>query len=328
MSFLAAHLDNTAGFNATLTQLEPRSLKEGEVRIAVDYSSLNYKDALAITNHAPVVRTWPMVAGIDGVGTVIESLHPAWQKGDQVISQGFGTGETIWGCLAQQVCLSGDKIISLPAHITPYEAMALGTAGFTAMLCVLALEQHGIMPDSGYILVTGASGGVGSLAVTLLAKLGYHVIASTAKMEAVDFLSRLGAKEIINRTLLATPNPKPLQNTRWIGVIDTVGSYTLANALAKTAYGGVALACGLAQGIDLPTSVAPFIFRHIRLIGIDSVQIPIPLREQAWARLEKDFPLRQLLTIARDIPLKEVFTVSNQLIAGKIRGRIVVNIND
>ena len=328
MSFLAAYLDNTAGFSATLTQLQPQALKEGEVRIALDYSSLNYKDALAITNHAPVVRTWPMVAGIDGVGTVIESLHPAWQKGDPVISQGFGTGETVWGCLAQQVCLSGDKLISLPAHITPYEAMALGTAGLTAMLCVLALEQHGIMPDSGHILVTGASGGVGSLAIALLAKLGYDVIASTAKIEAVDFLYRLGAKEIINRTLLATPNPKPLQSIRWMGVIDTVGSYTLANALAQTAYGGVALACGLAQGIDLPTSVAPFIFRQIRLLGIDSVQVPISLREQAWARLAKDFPLRKLLTIARDIPLRDIFTLSNQLIAGKIRGRIVVDIND
>jgi acrylyl-CoA reductase (NADPH) len=328
MTFLAAYLDNTSGFSASLTQLPLQALKEGQVRIALAYSSLNYKDALALTNHAPVVRTWPMVAGIDGVGTVIESLHPAWLKGDQVISQGLGMGETIWGGLAQQVCVSGDRLIELPAQITPYEAMALGTAGFTAILCVLALEEHGILPDSGQILVTGASGGVGSLAITLLAKLGYQVIASTGKIEAVDFLYRLGAKEIINRDLLATANPKALQSTRWIGVIDTVGSYTLANALAQTAYGGVVLACGLAQGIDLPTSVAPFIFRKIRLLGIDSVHVPIPLREQAWARLAQDFPLRQLLTIAREIPLRDIFTVSKQLIAGKIRGRIVVDIND
>lgn len=328
MSFRAIYLDNTDHFSASLTQLEPPPLEEGQVRIALDYSSLNYKDALAITNHARVVRTWPMVPGIDGVGTVIESLHPSWQKGDQVISQGFGTGETTWGCLAEQACVPWQSLVKLPTHMTPREAMAIGTAGLTAMLSILTLEHHGITPDSGNILVTGASGGVGSLAVSLLAKLGYAVIASTAKLEAIDFLHRLGAKEVIDRTLLSTPNSKPLQSTRWIGVIDAVGSHTLANALAQTCYGGIVVACGLAQGIELPTTVAPFIFRQIRLIGIDSVMTPKPLREQAWSRLASDFPLRQLLTIARDIPLTEVINFSTQLISGKIRGRLAVNVND
>ncbi|MFN8935737.1 MAG: MDR family oxidoreductase, partial [Pseudomonadota bacterium] len=269
-----------AGFRAGLATLDESRLPAGDVLVRNEYSTLNYKDGLALTQRAPVVRTWPMVPGIDGAGTVLESSHPDWRPGDRFVLNGWGVGETHWGCLAQRARLKGDWLVRLPEAFTPRQAMAIGTAGYTAMLCVLALERHGLAPGAGEVLVTGATGGVGSVAVALLARLGHRVVAATGKPQEAAYLEQLGAAQVIDRAELAAPG-KPLQKERWAAVVDAVGSHTLVNALAQTRYGGVVAACGLAQGHELPGTVRPFILRGVTLAGIDSVMAPHALREQA-----------------------------------------------
>lgn len=314
-----------AGFRAGLRDLEEAQLPEGEVTLAVEYSTLNYKDGLAITNRSPVVRLWPMVAGIDGAGTVLQSTHPRWHAGDCVILNGWGVGETHWGCLAGRARLKGDWLVALPPAFTPRQAMAIGTAGYTAMLCVMALEDHGLKPGDGEVLVTGATGGVGSVAVALLAKLGHRVTAATGKPGEAGYLERLGASAVIDRAELAAPG-KPLQKERWAGVVDAVGSHTLVNALAQTRYGGVVAACGLAQGFDLPGTVMPFILRGVTLAGVDSVMCPRPRREAAWARLARDLDAALLETWVREVPLAQAPAEAEALMAGRVRGRVVVRI--
>lgn len=326
--FNALYLTKTdAGFAAAVQPVSVDDLPEASVRIAVAYSTLNYKDGLAITNRSPVVRQWPMVAGIDGAGEVLESSHPAWRAGDQVILNGFGVGETHWGCLSQQAALNGDWLVRRPEAFSARDAMVIGTAGYTAMLSVMALEQQGITPEDGEVLVTGASGGVGSVAVALLAHLGYRVVAATGSASAAEFLTALGAQEIIERNALSTAG-KPLQKERWAGVIDSVGSHTLANACAQTRYGGAVTACGLAQGMDFPASVAPFILRGVRLIGIDSVMAPLALRERAWQRLARDLSPAAIATIgATEVGLSEAIAQAQALMDGHVRGRVVVDVN-
>ncbi|MFM2399720.1 MAG: hypothetical protein RL341_1877 [Pseudomonadota bacterium] len=313
-------------FSARVADIDQAQLPPGDVAIQVAYSTLNYKDGLAITNRGPVVRTWPMVAGIDGAGTVLTSDSPAFKPGDQVILNGFGVGEVHWGCLAQTARLNSDWLIKLPAAISPKRAMAIGTAGYTAMLCVLALQDAGITPDKGEILVTGATGGVGSVALILLSALGYKTVASTGKASEHAYLQSLGASEIINRTALSAPG-KPLQKERWAGVVDSVGSHTLANACAQTKYGGVVTACGLAQGMDFPASVAPFILRSVRLQGIDSVMAPRAVRERAWAALAQHMDMQKLDAITTEITLVQAINYAQDLMAGKVKGRIVVDVN-
>ena len=293
--------------------------------LQVDYSTLNYKDGLALCNRSPVVRKWPMVAGIDGAGTVIESTHPAFRPGDGVVHNGWGAGETHWGCLAQKARLKGDWLVRLPAAFTPRQAMAIGTAGYTAMLCVLALEDHGLVPSSGDVLVTGATGGVGSVAVALLARLGYSVTAVTGKAGEVDYLKGLGARQVLERQEFSAPG-KPLQKERWAAVVDCVGSHTLVNALAQTRYGGVVAACGLAQGMDLPGSVAPFILRGITLAGIDSVMAPLARRQRAWERLARDLDTALLERMVEEVPLEQALDRAQALMDGRVRGRVVVRI--
>jgi acrylyl-CoA reductase (NADPH) len=314
-----------AGFRAGIREVEESSLPEGDVLIDVEHSTLNYKDGLAITNRGPVVRNWPMVAGIDGAGRVLESSHPQWKPGDRVIHNGWGVGETRWGCLAQRARLKGDWLVPLPAAFTTRQAMAIGTAGYTAMLCVLALERHGVRPSDGEVLVTGATGGVGSVAVALLAKLGHRVVAATGKAAEADYLKTLGATAVIDRTELAAPG-KPLQKERWTAVVDAVGSHTLVNACAQTRWGGVVAACGLAQGADLPGTVMPFILRSVTLAGVDSVMAPLALRRQAWERLARDLDATRLEAIAVDIPLDQAIARAAELMEGKLRGRVVVTI--
>ena len=286
--FKALQLNKSdTGFSAAVVSLDEALLPAGDVLAQVDYSSLNYKDALAITNKGPVVRNWPMVAGIDGAGTVLESSHPGWKAGDRFIHNGWGLGETRWGLMAERARLRGDWLVKLPKVFTPRQAMAIGTAGYTAMLCVLALEQHGVKPGDGEVLVTGATGGVGSVAVALLGKLGYSVVAATGKATEETYLKQLGAGAVMDRAELSAPG-KPLQKERWAAVVDAVGSHTLANACAQTRYGGVVAACGLAQGADFPATVMPFILRGITLAGIDSVMAPLARRQLAWDRLAKD----------------------------------------
>ena len=273
---------------AQLSQIDDAQLPaDGDVTVAVDYSTINYKDGLAITGRAPVVRKWPMVPGIDGAGTVLESSHPDWKAGDAFILNGWGVGETHMGCLAQRARLKGDWLIRRPDGMSARTAMAIGTAGYTAMLSALALQEQGVDKDSGEILVTGASGGVGSVAIAILSGWGYKVVASTGKLDETDYLKSLGAVEVLDRAALSAPG-KPLQKERWAGVIDSVGSHTLVNAVAQVRYGGVVTACGLAQGLDFPASVAPFILRGVRLIGIDSVMAPRERRIAAWSRLASD----------------------------------------
>jgi acrylyl-CoA reductase (NADPH) len=314
-----------AGFRAGVTQLDESRLPEGDVTVAIDYSTLNYKDGLAITNKAPVVRAWPMVPGIDGAGTVLESSHPDWKPGDKVIHNGWGVGETRWGCLAERARLKGDGLVRLPAAFTARQAMAIGTAGYTAMLCVLALERQGVKAGDGEVLVTGATGGVGSVAVALLAKLGHHVVAATGKAGEADYLKRLGASAIIDRAALSQAG-KPMQKERWAAVVDAVGSQTLANALAQTRYGGVVAACGLAQGGDLPATVMPFILRGVTLAGVDSVMAPIERRREAWARLASDLDVALLETMISEIGLDAAIDGAKKLMAGEVRGRTVVKI--
>jgi acrylyl-CoA reductase (NADPH) len=291
----------------------------------VDYSTLNYKDGLAITQKGPVVRSWPMVAGIDGAGTVLESTHPAWKPGDAFVHNGWGVGENHWGCLAEKARLKGDWLVKLPSAFTARQAMAIGTAGYTAMLCVLALEDHGVTPDKGEILVTGATGGVGSVSIALLSRLGYNVVAATGKVAESQWLTDLGARSIIDRAELSAPG-KPFQKERWAGVVDAVGSHTLANALAQTRYGGVVAACGLAQGADLPATVMPFILRGVTLAGIDSVMAPLARRQRAWDRLARDLEPALLESLVEEVPLKDAIAKAGELMAGKVRGRIVVRI--
>jgi len=325
--FKALVLENTPGFHAGITLVDETQLPAGDVTVAVAYSTLNYKDGLAITNSGPVVRHWPMVAGIDGAGTVIESTHPAWQAGDRVVHNGWGVGETHWGCMAEKARLKGDWLVRLPAAFTMRQAMAIGTAGYTAMLCVLALEDHGVRPGSGEVLVTGATGGVGSVAIALLAKLGYTVVAATGKATEEAYLKTLGASSIIDRASLSAPG-KPFQKERWVGVVDAVGSHTLANALAQTRYGGVVAACGLAQGMDLPTSVMPFILRGVTLAGVDSVMAPLVKRQRAWDRLATDLDLALLETIVHEVALDDCIAQAQALMAGQVRGRVVVKIQE
>jgi acrylyl-CoA reductase (NADPH) len=329
MTFSALYLQkDEAGFRASLEQLADErlpALADGDVRVEVAYSTLNFKDGLALTNKGPVVRAWPMVPGIDGAGTVLESRHPKWQAGDRVVHNGWGVGETRWGCLAQRAVLAGDGLVRLPDAFTPRQAMAIGTAGYTAMLCVLALERHGVAPAAGEVLVTGATGGVGSVAIALLSGLGFKVVASTGKASAADYLRRLGAAEVIDRAALAAPG-KPLQKERWAAAIDTLGSHTLANVCAQTRYGGVVAACGLAQGMDFPTTVAPFILRGVTLAGVDSVMAPTPLREAAWQRLARDLDPALLESMTEEIPLAAAMARAADLMDGKVRGRLVVHI--
>jgi acrylyl-CoA reductase (NADPH) len=313
-------------FSARVSDIERASLPaEGDVEVAVEYSTINYKDALALTNSAPVVRRWPMVPGIDGAGTVTKSGDPAWKIGDRVILNGFGVGETHWGCLAEAANLKGDWLVPLPVGLTTRQAMAIGTAGYTAMLCLLALERHGVSPGNGEILVTGASGGVGSIAISLLAGRGFDVVASTGKLSEASYLKALGAKDVIDRASLSAPG-KPLQKERWAGVVDSVGSFTLANACAQIRYGGVVAACGLAQGMDFPASVAPFILRGVTLAGIDSVMAPVSLRRTAWQRLATEIDSAKLDSICREIRLEDSFATAAAMMAGTMRGRVVVRV--
>lgn len=323
--FKALLLDNANGFQVSLQDLDESRLPAGDVTVAVQYSTLNYKDGLALCNKGPVVRSWPMVAGIDGAGTVLASSHPAWKAGDAFVHNGRGVGETHWGCLAEKARLKGDWLVKLPAAFTPRQAMAIGTAGYTAMLSVLALEDHGVKPGDGEVLVTGATGGVGSVAVALLGKLGYKVTAATGKAAEADYLKALGASTVIDRAELANPG-KPLQKERWAAVVDAVGSHTLVNALAQTRYGGVVTACGLAQGMDLPGSVAPFILRGVTLAGIDSVMAPLAKRQRAWDRLACDLDPALLERMVEEVPLEAAVAKAQQLMAGLVRGRVVVKI--
>ncbi len=326
----ALFLTKSPDFSSAVTSVDAAQLPSADVQVKVAYSTLNYKDALAITNSAPVVRTWPMVAGIDGAGEVVASSHAGWKAGEGFIHNGWGVGETHWGCLAEQASLKGDWLVKPPvvdgrSVLTPRQCMAIGTAGYTAMLCVMALEERGVRPASGEVLVTGATGGVGSVAVALLSKLGYTVVAATGKASEEAYLKQLGAARVIDRAELSAAG-KPLQKERWAGVVDAVGSHTLANALAQTSYGGAVAACGLAQGADLPSSVMPFILRGVALVGVDSVMAPLARRQAAWQRLASDLDQRLLETMIDEIPLEAAIDKAHQLMAGKLRGRVVVKI--
>jgi acrylyl-CoA reductase (NADPH) len=324
--FKALLLQKTeAGFTAGIADLDEAQLPPGDVRGRVEYSTLNYKDGLAITNRGPVVRAWPMVAGIDGAGVVTQSSHAGWQAGDRFVHNGWGFGETRWGLLAGQASLQGDQLVKLPAALSTRQAMAIGTAGYTAMLCVLAIEQHGLKPGAGEVLVTGATGGVGSTAVALLSQLGYNVVAATGKATEEAYLQQLGASAVIDRASLAAPG-KPLQKERWAAVVDAVGSHTLANACAQTAYGGVVAACGLAQGADFPATVMPFILRCVTLAGIDSVMAPLARRQLAWQRLAQDLEPAKLELMIEEVPLARAAEKAEDLMLGKVRGRILVKI--
>ena len=314
-----------SGFSAGIVDTEESQLPEGDVLAQVEYSSLNYKDGLASTNTGPVVRAWPMVAGIDGAGTVLESTHAGWQAGDKFVHNGWGLGEVRWGLMAERVRLQGDWLVRLPAAFTARQAMAIGTAGYTAMLCVLALEKNGVTPAGGEVLVTGATGGVGSIAVALLGKLGYSVVAATGKADEAAYLQQLGAARIIDRAELSAPG-KPLQKERWAAVVDAVGSHTLANACAQTRYGGVVAACGLAQGADFPATVMPFILRGVTLAGIDSVLAPLHKRQQAWDRLAVDLEPAKLESMIDEVPLAQAVKKAGELMAGRVRGRVLVKI--
>ena len=318
-----------AGFRAGIETLDDAALPplgDGDVLVGVEYSTLNYKDGLALTQRGPVVRTWPMVPGIDGAGRVIDSRHPRWKAGDRVVHNGWGVGETRWGCLAERAVLAGAGLVALPDAFSARQAMAIGTAGYTAMLCVLALERHGVVPGGGDVLVTGATGGVGSVAVALLARLGYRVVASTGRPGEGDYLRHLGAAEVIDRATLSSPG-KPLARERWAGAVDTLGSHTLANVCASTRYRGVVAACGLAQGMDFPATVAPFILRGVTLAGVDSVQCPLADRLVAWERLARDLDVTRLDRMVTEIGLGDAIGKAAELMAGQVRGRLVVDVN-
>jgi len=313
------------GQSVGLADFDEKDLMEGDVTVRVEWSSLNYKDGLALAGKAPVVRRFPMIPGVDLAGMVETSQHADWKPGDRVILNGFGLGETHLGAYAERARVKGDWLVPMPAGMTGREAMAIGTAGYTAMLAVLALERHGVTSDRGPVVVTGAAGGVGSVAVALLAKLGYQVVASTGRMSEADYLKRLGATEVIDRAEL-TGQVRPLGRERWAGGIDSVGSTTLANVLSMTRYGGAVAACGLAGGLDLPTSVAPFILRAVSLLGIDSVMCPQSVRREAWKRLASDLDRGKLQAMTREISLVEVLDAGRSIVEGQVRGRIVVKI--
>ncbi len=325
-SFKAIVIDKTdAGQTVRLTDFDDKDLMDGDVTVRVDYSTVNYKDGLAVTGKAPVVRRFPMIAGVDFAGTVETSSHPGWKPGDKVILNGWGLGETHLGAYAERARVKGDWLVRLPPGITARDAMAIGTAGYTAMLAVMALERAGLNPSRGPIVVTGAAGGVGSVAVALLAKLGYSVIASTGRSDEASYLKELGAAEVIERQELTGP-PRPLGKERWAGGIDAVGSTTLANVLAMTRYGGAVAACGLAGGMDLPGFVAPFILRGVSLLGIDSVMCPLPIRQEAWRRLATDLDRSKLAAMTSEIGLEGVIAAGQRIVEGRVRGRIVVKI--
>jgi acrylyl-CoA reductase (NADPH) len=304
-------------------ELREDELMEGDVTVEVEATTVNYKDGLAVTGMAPVVRRWPMVPGIDFAGTVMTSSHADWKPGDRVILNGWGVGETHYGAYAGRARVSGDWLVPLPESMAPQDAMAIGTAGYTAMLCVMALERHGLEPSRGPVIVTGAAGGVGSVAISLLSRLGFHVIASTGRTSEADYLKELGAAEILDRAELSAP-AKPLGKERWAGGVDAVGSHTLANVLSMTSYGGAVAACGLAGGMDLPTSVAPFILRGVSLLGIDSVMAPRALRQEAWSRLAKELDHAKLASFSRTIGFEEIPDAARDIVEGKVRGRVVV----
>jgi acrylyl-CoA reductase (NADPH) len=313
-------------YRASLKKLDESQLPAGDVTVRVEYSTLNYKDALAITGKGPVVRQFPLVPGIDLAGTVEQSSNPAYKSGDKVLLNGWGVGETHWGGLAQIARVKADWLIPLPGALTARQAMAVGTAGYTAMLCVMALERHGITPGDGEILVTGAAGGVGSVAVALLSKLGFRVAAMTGRPAESGFLTELGAAEIVDRAVYAGAG-RPLAKERWAGAIDVVGSHTLANVCASLRYGGVVAACGLAGGMDFPGTVAPFILRGITLVGIDSVMRPRPDRVEAWRRLSRDLEIHKLELLAVEISLAQALERAAMFLEGQVRGRIVVDVN-
>lgn len=317
--------DDEKNQSVDVTELKDADLMPGDVTVAVEATTVNYKDGLAITGKSPVVRHWPMVPGIDFAGKVVESSHAGFSVGDDVILNGFGVGETHWGAYAQKARVNGDWLIKRPEGVTAKQAMSIGTAGYTAMLCVMALERHDITPERGPIIVTGANGGVGSVAISLLSKLGYEVIASTGRMEEAEFLKGLGASDLIDRNELSEPG-RPLGKERWAGGVDAVGSHTLANVLAQTRYGGAVAACGLAQGFDLPTSVMPFILRGVSLLGIDSVQAPISVREEAWSRLASDLDMAKLQNLTTEIGFGDLIGAATDIIEGKIRGRVVATL--
>ncbi len=326
-TFRAIQLSKTDdGQTSAIVDLTENDLMEGDVTVEVSHSTINYKDGLAMTGAAPVVRTWPLVPGIDFVGTVTKSEHASWKAGDQVVLNGWGVGESHFGGYAQRARVKGDWLVALPDGISPARAMAIGTAGYTAMLCVLGLERQGVKPADGDIIVTGAAGGVGSVSIALLAKLGYNVIASTGRASEADYLKGLGASEIIDRNELSSPG-RPIGKERWAGAVDAVGSHTLANVIAQTKYGGTVTACGLAQGMDLPASVAPFILRGIQLIGIDSVNAPLERRQQAWSRLASDLDMDKLDAMTQSVGLADVADLAPKILAGQVRGRIVVDVN-
>jgi acrylyl-CoA reductase (NADPH) len=325
-TFKAIRIDKgEGGQTVALADFDAAELMPGDVTIRVEWSTVNYKDGLAITGQAPVVRRFPMIAGVDLAGTVTESSHPRWQPGDKVIANGWGLGETHLGAYAEVARMSGDWLVALPRGMSARDAMAIGTAGYTAMLAVMALERHGLMPARGPVIVTGAAGGVGSVAVAILAHLGYQVTASTGRPEEADYLNGLGATEIIERQEL-TGTPRPLAKERWAGGVDSVGSTTLANILSMTRYGGAVAACGLAGGMDMPGSVAPFILRGVSLLGIDSVVCPLPLRQAAWARLDSGLDRGKLAAMTTEVGLADVIEAGRRIVDGQVRGRIVVRI--
>jgi len=313
-------------FQARVADVGENDLPEGDVTVKVEYSTVNFKDALALTDKSPIVRKWPMVAGIDFAGVVEASAHPSWKPGDRALLNGWGVGESHWGGLAQKARVKGDWLVRVPEGMTTREAMAIGTAGYTAMLCVMALERLGVTRDRGEVLVTGATGGVGSISVAILAQLGYRVVASTGKLAEKAYLESLGAKEIVDRNTLSQPG-KPLQKERWAGVVDSVGSHTLVNACAQTMAEGAVAACGLAQGMDFPATVAPFILRGVTLAGVNSVTAPMSRRLEAWRRLATQLDRAKLGSTITDIRLAEALARAPEVIAGKVRGRLVVDVN-
>ncbi|BBF91453.1 MDR family oxidoreductase [Blastochloris tepida] len=326
MTFKAIRVDKTDGGQTVgLVDFDEAELMDGDVTVRITHSTVNYKDGLALTGKAPVVRRWPMIPGIDFAGEVEASSHPDWKPGNAVILNGWGVGETHLGGFAEKARVKGDWLVPLPESLSAAEAMAIGTAGFTAMLSVMALERQRLSPDRGPVIVTGAAGGVGSVAIALLAKLGWHVVASTGRLNEADYLKELGAAEVIDRAELAGA-PRPLAKERWAAGIDTVGSTPLANMLSMIRYGGSVAACGLAAGMDLPTSVAPFILRGVSLLGIDSVMCPGPRRREGWARLAADLDRAKLAAMTRTIGLKDVEAAGRDILAGHVRGRLVVEI--
>ena len=328
MSFNAVIINRSEDkkISASLETIDESQLPEGDVTVDIDYSTLNYKDGLAITGAAPVVRHYPMVPGIDFAGTVTESSHANWKAGDKVILNGWGVGEMHWGGLAQKARVNGDWLIAQPESLSSYQAMAIGTAGYTAMLCVMALQNNGVKPEDGEILVTGANGGVGSFSVAILAAHGYTVVASTGRPEESDYLTELGAASCMDRAELSEPG-KPLGKERWAGVIDCVGSHTLANACATTQYGGTVAACGLAQGFDLPATVMPFILRGVTLAGVDSVNAPVAKRQEAWDKLAATLKAETYEAVVEKIVLSDAIEVAGKLLKGQVRGRVVVDVN-